>query len=141
MVRMLEAIPLVLLVYLAIGVVVGLCFVLRGVNRLDSAAVDSPFVFRLMILPGCIGLWPVVAVEVVGCTERGGAMTSGQRKAHIVMWLVLGPIAVVGLALALMNRLDVPVHNGELPGVESELKPLIDEPGSSREAELQGVLP
>lgn len=46
--------------YVAIGLFVGVAFVLRGVDRVDSTAVDSPLVFRAAILPGCVGLWPVV---------------------------------------------------------------------------------
>ena len=43
-------------------------------------------------------------------------MTSGQRKAHVVMWAVLGPVAIVGLALALIWRPPQPVQDGPLPG-------------------------
>ncbi len=46
--------------YVAVGLLVGIAFVLRGVNRVDPAAGDSPVVFRVVILPGCVGLWPVV---------------------------------------------------------------------------------
>ena len=46
--------------YVLIGLIVGVAFVLRGVSRVDAAAADSPFVFRVVILPGCVGLWPVV---------------------------------------------------------------------------------
>lgn len=46
--------------YVAAGLLVGLGFVLRGVNRVDAVARDSPMVFRMVILPGCVGLWPVV---------------------------------------------------------------------------------
>ncbi|MEM9345072.1 MAG: hypothetical protein AAGB26_00515 [Planctomycetota bacterium] len=51
---------MILGVYIAIGLMVGLAFVFRGVNRVDAAAADSPVVFRIVILPGCVGLWPVV---------------------------------------------------------------------------------
>ena len=46
--------------YVAVGLVSGLAFVMFGVNRVDPVAGDSPFVFRLMILPGCVGLWPMM---------------------------------------------------------------------------------
>ena len=48
-------------------------------------------------------------------------MTSGQRKAHVLLWLVLGPIAVVGLVLAVLWRPAEPVQQGPLPGVESSV--------------------
>ena len=46
-------------------------------------------------------------------------MTSGQRKVHVLLWLVLGPIALIGLALAVVWRPVEPIHEGGLPGVES----------------------
>lgn len=50
-------------------------------------------------------------------------MTKGQRNAHLFLWLVFGPIAVVGLLLALQWRPPEPVQEGALPGVEaSEVK-------------------
>lgn len=48
-------------------------------------------------------------------------MTSGQRKMHVLLWLVLGPIAVVGLVLAVVWRPVEPVQRGELPGVDTQV--------------------
>ena len=48
-------------------------------------------------------------------------MTSGQRKVHVVLWLVLGPLALAGLALAVMMKPAEPVQDGPLPGVEAEI--------------------
>ena len=47
-------------------------------------------------------------------------MTGPQRKAHVLLWLVLGPIALVGLALAVVWRPAEPVQDGALPGVSVE---------------------
>ena len=58
-----NAILMIIGLYVVIGLLVGLAFVLRGVNRVDPAAGDSPFVFRIVILPGCVGLWPVVLLK------------------------------------------------------------------------------
>ena len=49
-------------------------------------------------------------------------MTDGQRKMHLLMWLVLGPIAMLGLALAVIWRPAEPVQEGALPGVSSEVE-------------------
>jgi hypothetical protein len=57
--------PIVILlisIYLAPGLLFGLWFVWRGVQRIDPAAAGSPIGFRLCILPGCIALWPVMLV-------------------------------------------------------------------------------
>jgi hypothetical protein len=47
-------------VYLLIGLLVGIPFVWRGVERIDAAAVGTSWGFRLTILPGSIGLWPLI---------------------------------------------------------------------------------
>lgn len=55
--------PILLMIlggYVLVGLFVGLGFVFRGVDRVDEAAGRSPLVFRVVILPGCVGLWPVV---------------------------------------------------------------------------------
>lgn len=59
--------------YLVIGLIVGLWFVLRGVNRVDPVAGDSPWVFRVVILPGCVGLWPVVLLKWLRAGKAGRA--------------------------------------------------------------------
>ena len=49
-------------------------------------------------------------------------MTSGQRKMHVLMWLVIGPIALVGLTLAVVWQPAEPVQEGELPGVTNKMQ-------------------
>lgn len=63
------------LIYVVVGVGVGLAFVLRGVDRVDEVASGSLVVFRLIIWPGSIGLWPVVLVKWLGAgkAREGGA--------------------------------------------------------------------
>lgn len=48
-------------VYLAIGVVFGIAFVIKGCKVVEPAATDSGFRFRLLILPASIALWPLLA--------------------------------------------------------------------------------
>lgn len=54
------AVIAVLAAYLAIGVLVGGGFVCFGVSRFDHGAAGAPIGFRMLILPGCCALWPVV---------------------------------------------------------------------------------
>ena len=68
-----ETILLVLLVYLACGLLVGLPFVLRGVEQLDDAARRTSGGFRLLILPGTVALWPIMA------WQWGSAMYARRR--------------------------------------------------------------
>ncbi|RJP30818.1 MAG: hypothetical protein C4547_16240 [Phycisphaerales bacterium] len=58
---MAEAILLIILGYAAVGAGFGVPFLLRGIDRIDPAARGSPWTFRLLILPGVIALWPVLA--------------------------------------------------------------------------------
>ncbi len=44
-------------------------------------------------------------------------MTRGQRRAHRIAWLVLGPLVIAALAYALALRADVPPS--ETPGAEA----------------------
>ena len=57
-----EVLVLALGVYTAIGLVIGLVFAVGGAGRIDPAAKGKgmPFRVRLMILPGIIGLWPLM---------------------------------------------------------------------------------
>ena len=43
-------------------------------------------------------------------------MTRAQRKAHLLLWLVLGPVALTGLVLAVLWRPPEPVQPGIAPG-------------------------
>ncbi len=67
-----ELILLVVVSYLAVGLVFGLAFVAVGVTRLDPAARGTSASFRLLILPGSVALWPLLAAKWV---RRGGEST------------------------------------------------------------------
>lgn len=49
-------------------------------------------------------------------------MTRCQRKMHVLLWVVLGPIAVAGLVLAVVWRPVEPVQAGDLPGVGDQVE-------------------
>lgn len=46
--------------YLALGIAFGLPFIVVGVQRVDPAAADASWGFRLLILPGTVLLWPLL---------------------------------------------------------------------------------
>jgi hypothetical protein len=60
-------------VYLAVGLIVGVSFALRGVDRVDPVVTGSPIMFRTVILPGCVALWPVVCWKWWSATQRRSA--------------------------------------------------------------------
>jgi hypothetical protein len=46
--------------YAGIGLLVGIAFIVRGIDRLDPVATGSSWGFRLLILPGAAALWPLI---------------------------------------------------------------------------------
>jgi hypothetical protein len=46
--------------YVTAGLVFAAAFVTWGVQRVDPAAKGAPLEFRLLILPGCAALWPLL---------------------------------------------------------------------------------
>jgi hypothetical protein len=69
-----EAILGSLLVYTACGLLFGIAFVTIGVARVDAAARGTSFAFRLLILPGVIAFWPLLAARWVSARRRGGGV-------------------------------------------------------------------
>ncbi len=59
-------------------------------------------------------------------------MTGPQRKMHVLLWLILGPLSLVGLVLALWWRPADPVQDGPLPGTQvppvSQMQPRDQKP-------------
>lgn len=53
--------------YLAVGVLVALIYLFGGVGRIDPAAKGKgmPFRARLLIMPGIIGLWPLMLSKLL----------------------------------------------------------------------------
>ena len=48
-------------VYVALGVLVAVPFTIVGVGRIDPAAEDGTWGFRVLIVPGVVALWPWLA--------------------------------------------------------------------------------
>lgn len=59
--------------YTAIGVVVGLAFVIFGVARVDPAAQRTPVTFRAIILPGAAALWPWILARWLRAASSPGS--------------------------------------------------------------------
>ncbi|MFN7936582.1 MAG: hypothetical protein U0R19_24885 [Bryobacteraceae bacterium] len=49
--------------YTAAGVVFAAVFMWRGADRVDAGAHGAGLGFRLLIAPGCVALWPLLAVR------------------------------------------------------------------------------
>lgn len=55
------AILFIVCLYVAIGALFSVLFLLRGIEKIDPAAHGAPWTFRLLILPGVLALWPLLA--------------------------------------------------------------------------------
>lgn len=51
---------LLMLLYVLLGVVFSFFFLTRGLQKIDEDVPGSSWGFRLIIIPGCILLWPLL---------------------------------------------------------------------------------
>jgi hypothetical protein len=65
-------------VYALAGLAFAVFFVARGAGRMDPAARDGTWGFRLIILPGVAALWPLLAWRWL----RGGTEPPVECTAH-----------------------------------------------------------
>jgi hypothetical protein len=65
-----EIILLAAAAYMALGLLFGVAFVLKGVGVVDPAARSGPVAFRLLILPASAALWPVMARKWMAARGR-----------------------------------------------------------------------
>ncbi len=102
----------VLAAHLAAGGLFALAFHLRGLRALDAAAHGTGIAFRLLITPGVIALWPLVAARWRRAIQ-GGAFPGGLdgqdsprrlRSTHAFAWKALAVFVPLSVAAALWNR-------------------------------------
>jgi hypothetical protein len=77
MVAFAEVLTVVVGVYVAAGLLFAVPFVLRGVNRIDPVAREGTWGFRLIIVPGVVALWPLLALRWLR-----GRQPPAERNAH-----------------------------------------------------------
>ena len=49
--------------YIAVGLLFSAAFVATGVGRIDPSARHAPIGFRMLIVPGTVALWPLLAIR------------------------------------------------------------------------------
>lgn len=52
-------------IYLGIGLLFSLWFVLAGAKKIDEGVAATPFHFKLILIPGSILIWPVLLVKIL----------------------------------------------------------------------------
>ncbi len=70
-------IVMALAIYAGLGLPFAVAFVVRGAANIDPQAVGGSWGFRLLILPGVIALWPLLARR-----WAGGQPPPEERNAH-----------------------------------------------------------
>jgi hypothetical protein len=75
--RIAESVLVLVLAYVAAGVVFAAAFLSRGMTRIDPAARGSGWSFRVLILPGVVLLWPLLAIKWRRCR---GQSVQGSRS-------------------------------------------------------------
>lgn len=102
----------VLAAYGAAGLLFAFGFQLRGLASTDAAARGAGLAFRLLIMPGVIVLWPLVAMRWISAPRRGSFLGSPDapiaplrlRSAHSLAWKALVVLVPIAVALALWYR-------------------------------------
>lgn len=92
--------------YLAVGVVFAALFIWRGAASIDHAAASAGLGFRVLLIPGAALLWPWLARKWARGDTGLPPLPNARmlRRRHLPMWLVLGPLSLMGLMLALAAR-------------------------------------
>lgn len=68
---MIEALLGMLGVYALLGCLVSIWLLTSGLPRIDAGLRVSPRRVRVLLLPGCVSLWPVLAFKVLRAPMRG----------------------------------------------------------------------
>lgn len=66
-----ETILRVVFAYGSVGLLFAGAFLVAGISRVDAVASGSPLLFRFIILPGTVALWPVMAAKWMRTRKRG----------------------------------------------------------------------
>ena len=57
--------------YLLVGLLFALWFALRGAAKLDPAAANGSWGFRLLLVPQTIVIWPLALIRLAGGRGQG----------------------------------------------------------------------
>ena len=64
-----EIILIVVLIYLALGFLFAIPFVIKGVHKVDEGAHGGSISFRIIIIPGTMVFWPVLLKKWLNATK------------------------------------------------------------------------
>jgi hypothetical protein len=64
---MAQAVFTAAVIYLALGIFFAIYFAVSGMARMDPVAKGSPVIFRALLIPGAVALWPLLAYKLIRC--------------------------------------------------------------------------
>ena len=71
---MVQLVLIIVAVYLLLGVVFVIPFLMNGLNKIDEGAHGSTIGFKIIIIPGVIVFWPVLLKRWVKNLKHGDTM-------------------------------------------------------------------
>lgn len=119
---------IVLAAYAAAGVLFAVAFHAAGARRVDAGVAGAGFLFRLLITPGVIALWPVLARRWrMAAAGRGGPApvdrplsAEGIRAFHRRLVLILLVVVPLAAAVGLAFRPARPQQVEPLPALDRQ---------------------
>jgi len=60
-----QLVPSLILIYVGIGLLFGMYFFVKGAAQLDPLIKDSKWSVRLLLIPGAVGLWPLLLIRLI----------------------------------------------------------------------------
>jgi hypothetical protein len=70
-----------LALYAGLGLLFALAFVSKGIERVDPATTGATWGFRLIVLPACVALWPMLLRRWLGGASGPPIETNAHRRA------------------------------------------------------------
>lgn len=67
---MIDALLVALAAYASLGLVASVWLLTLGLVRTDPALASSPRRVRLILLPGCVALWPLLLVHTIRAPKK-----------------------------------------------------------------------
>ena len=78
---MVEILLIIAAVYLLMGVLFVIPFLIKGLNKVDEGAHGSTFGFKIIIIPGVIVFWPVLLSKWMKSNlNHGGTKAQGNTE-------------------------------------------------------------
>jgi hypothetical protein len=112
-------------IYCALGVIVAAALHVRGLRAIDPGVAGASVLFRILVTPGLVALWPVMLAKwrrarrgeaVAGDPERPWPPTQIRRAQRLLITLLAVALPIV-VAIGIATRW-TPATGSVPPGVE-----------------------